>query len=909
MGGRIGRLLAAVVRASVWRPWITVLVAASLALGAGVYTLWALDFVTSALRLLPQRARYVVLLSQYLQDFAELDDILVAVEARNPGDAKRYAERLVEELGRNGLTSRITYRIDPSFFDRRGLLYLGVDDLAKLRDRLFDYEEFIAGYAARPTLVRLLEGLNRQFANAMALGFLDLGIGGSGEGDLRFVDAVLEQILARLDERAPYVSPWGTGFSLGGLDDPDAAYFFSQDRRLLFVFVAERLDEGNFASNRGLIAAIRHTIAALSAEFPEVRAGVTGGPAIADDEMATAVRDSALATGLAAVLTSAVLLLAYRRFGSPLLMLTTLAASLAWALGIITLSLGHLTVFSVMFLSLVIGVGIDYGIYLLYRCQEECALGAPLTQALERTAERTGPGMLLGALTAAGTFFVLMLTDFQGIREFGFVSGVAILMAFLSMLTLFPALLVLENRRRPWRLPPHSVAIRDRAESEWLARLATRRTAILIVAGAISVVGVWGVLAVTFDHNMLKLQAKGVESVIWEQRILASAGRSGFTALTTAGSVDELRDKQQAFSRLPSVAEVESVLMFMPDEQQEKIRIIRQFAPLMASLRVAAPSEHGPMALQAPLLVLRRRLAIAAEGIDDERVQATVQSLIEKADRTLARLDGAGPAGLQGLQRLQDELYRDFKDKFERFQKGLNPDAVVPGEAPPELRDRYVGRSGRYLLRISPAGDIWQDDDARRRFIEHLRTVDPDVTGPAVTNFEATHLIQRGYFQGTAYALVLVATVTLAILRTVRGTVLAVAPVAVGVLWTLGVMRVLGLEFNLANVWALPLIVGTAAEYGLNIYVRFLEGIDRGGPRFPRSVVSGVVLSWLTTVAGFGSLMVARHHGIFTLGLLLSVGATASLVAALFLLPVLIGLFATPEPAPRAQRCTLEMWG
>jgi len=143
----------------------------------------------------------------------------------------------------------------------------------------------------------------------------------------------------------------------------------------------------------------------------------------------------------------------------------------------------------------------------------------------------------------------------------------------------------------------------------------------------------------------------------------------------------------------------------------------------------------------------------------------------------------------------------------------------------------------------------------------------------------------------------------------VRGTVLAVAPVAVGVLWTLGVMRVLGLEFNLANVWALPLIVGTAAEYGLNIYVRFLEGIDRGGPRFPRSVVSGVVLSWLTTVAGFGSLMVARHHGIFTLGLLLSVGATASLVAALFLLPVLIGLFATPEPAPRAQRCTLEMWG
>jgi predicted RND superfamily exporter protein len=135
------------------------------------------------------------------------------------------------------------------------------------------------------------------------------------------------------------------------------------------------------------------------------------------------------------------------------------------------------------------------------------------------------------------------------------------------------------------------------------------------------------------------------------------------------------------------------------------------------------------------------------------------------------------------------------------------------------------------------------------------------------------------------------------VLRSARGTALSLTPVVLGVVWTLGVMRVLGLEFNLANVWALPLIIGTAAEYGLNIYVRFREGIAGGGARFPASVILGVILSWLTTIAGFGSLMVAHHHGIFTLGLLLSVGATASLGAALFVLPVLSGLFVKP-PLP-----------
>jgi uncharacterized protein len=57
-------------------------------------------------------------------------------------------------------------------------------------------------------------------------------------------------------------------------------------------------------------------------------------------------------------------------------------------------------------------------------------------------------------------------------------------------------------------------------------------------------------------------------------------------------------------------------------------------------------------------------------------------------------------------------------------------------------------------------------------------------------------------------------------------------------------------------------------------------------------VILGVILSWLTTIAGFGSLMVAHHHGIFSLGLLLTIGSTASVVASVLVLPVLLGLFA-----------------
>src|SRR5204862_7483342 len=103
--------------------------------------------------------------------------------------------------------------------------------------------------------------------------------------------------------------------------------------------------------------------------------------------------------------------------------------------------------------------------------------------------------------------------------------------------------------------------------------------------------------------------------------------------------------------------------------------------------------------------------------------------------------------------------------------------------------------------------------------------------------------------------LVLVIVATAAILRSVRGTALALSPLGLGVLWTLGFMHVFGLEFTLANVWALPLIIGTAAEFGLNMYVRFQEGRDTGGPTLARSTVMAAALDGPTTMAGLASLM------------------------------------------------------
>ena len=156
---------------------------------------------------------------------------------------------------------------------------------------------------------------------------------------------------------------------------PDGGYFLSHDRRLLYVVIDLAEAPRTFAAEHAAILAVRRAIASLRPEFPSVEAGVTGAPALFSDELTAATRDGQIASVLALVLTLGLLLLAFRRLVTSCAMLAVLALSLGWSLGVITLLVGHLTIFSMMFVSVVIGLGTDYGIYFLFRYREERVLG------------------------------------------------------------------------------------------------------------------------------------------------------------------------------------------------------------------------------------------------------------------------------------------------------------------------------------------------------------------------------------------------------------------------------------------------------------------------------------------------------------------------------------------------------
>ena len=894
-------------RVSCARPALTVAVALALATGSVWYTVRTLTFATSTRALLPEGQPYIERYVELDREFGELDELVIAVEAPSLPEATLYARRLVHELrARQAPLGRIAYRIDPKHFEGRALLYMSKPRLAEIRDKIFDYQEFVEVFAGRPTLDTLVDGVATQIANAFVTSFIDLGLGEKSGGlDLRFIEELVGQISTRLDHpAASYRSPWRGLFSVGPADEAAAGYFTSDDQRLLFILAESLSEGGSFTGDRRAIEGVRAAVASLTEEFPAIRVGVTGKPALSNDEMTAAFRDSQRATLLAFGLTLGLLVVAFLSVGKPILMLLVLATSLAWSIGIATLVVGHLSLFSVVFISIVVGIGIDYGIYFLFRYEEELFLGRGLGEAIEITATRTGPGMLLGAVTAAGTFYVLRLTDFRGVQELGFIAGTAILLAWLAMMTVLPAALVLVDRRRATGVVttiPRALAL-ERVRVPVVERVTAYPRTVLLLAAGLTLFSLWGWRSVQFDYNLLNLQAEGTESVVWERRILATSGRSGFAALSSARSLEELRRKQEALSRLGSVSEVDSALLLIPPDQTEKQKIIADFAPLIAPIRVGRPTPVDLDQLLAALATLKRRLDIAGNEAPEGEARQRLRAVRDDLDRLLGKLrrterEVSEPA----LTVLQRQVYRDFVQNFHRLQANLAPRRIGLNEVPDEMRRKFISPGGRFLLQIHPAVDIW-DREGARRFVTELRAVDPDVTGTSIITYEAIRLMERAYVQGTIYAIVLVALITALTLRRWRETLLALSPLALGMIWTIGLMDFFDLKFTLGNVFGLPLILGAAAEFGSNIVLRFMEGQGHDGPLIARSTVMAVLVNGLTTVVGFGSLMLADHRGIFGLGLLLTLGTATSLIAALIVLPVLLRMVEQMRRARRRRR-------
>ena len=100
----------------------------------------------------------------------------------------------------------------------------------------------------------------------------------------------------------------------------------------------------------------------------------------------------------------------------------------------------------------------------------------------------------------------------------------------------------------------------------------------------------------------------------------------------------------------------------------------------------------------------------------------------------------------------------------------------------------------------------------------------------------------------------------------------ALAPLVMGVVLTLGIMGLCGLPLNPANMIAFPLILGVGVDNGVHVLHDYLSHRREGDLQLSYTTGRGILVAALTTILGFGTLMISHHRGLFSLGFILTLG-------------------------------------
>jgi len=576
-----------------------------------------------------------------------------------------------------------------------------------------------------------------------------------------------------------------------------------------------------------------------------------------------------------------------------------LMAGLAITFGLTEFAIGYLSLLTAFFGAIMIGLGIDFAIHLISRYSENIRLGRNMREAMIGAFVGAGPGILTGAVTTSSAFLVLMIARFKGLAQLGFVSGAGILIMLLLMFTLLPALICLRDRRK--LMVGGGKSLGETLPLGKFADLAVHHPRInLLIVALLVAAATYGAFHTSFNWNFRSLEPRGAESMKAIREVEKRLDRGIDYAMYLTSSVEESRAMEAAVKKQPTVKEVESIADYIPENQETKAQKMTALAPVFDAMEIKnAPGADDAMtasavsdyadAVRGSARVVRAVLQLAILGghfeLEDQarRISAQIDAFADRVEQKAANVT-AGATRYQGF--VAGELQR----LLHNLRLATRGETLTVDQLPQIVQDTFRGYDGRMAVYIYPTDNIWDKAFMERHNADILAVSDKAVS-IGILFEEIVNSIIEDFKSSVWFSLLAVFVIVLIDFRRLRTTLLALVPLLVGSIWMVGLMPLIGMEFNMVNVAIVPLILGIGIDNGVHILHRYRMEKQQRVRMAVEHTGRAIMLSALTTMAGFGMLGLATYVAIGTLGQLLLIGVGFCFFTSVYVLPVILGRF------------------
>lgn len=820
-----------------------ILVGAGLLAALSLAAAATIRFDPDLLNLVPQNNREINDFRRVLEEMGTIDYHIVVMtlpDGTDPADYEALVADMAASYEASPLIRDVTWQVpDPlDLIDEilpRAFLFLTPQELGEVEKRLSD--EGIRESVAR----------NRQLLQTPQ---------GTAMKDVVRYDPfnLLPVFLDRLRSA-------GGGFRI----DATSGYYLSEDRTTLLILTRPTRPAQDVPFSQQVIATAHEIEQQALSRFEKESPGTpvpqidyTGGYAIAFAD-AELIRQDVISNVLFSVFgVLALFVYGFRRLASVGYAALPLLLALSLTFGLAGLLYGELSSLSAGFAALLAGLGIDFIMVFYGRYVDERNRGAAMPDALRETIRRILPGLTIAATTTAGTFFGFLATDFAGMTQLGLLTGIGILLFFVSVILVLPSLIVQGERRerkRPPQLYHHAFG------STGLMRRAMQRPGLTIAIWlAISIAAAIAAFGLHFSDDLQNLRARGNSGMVVQERLTQKFGQSFdfMMYIVEAPSIEQVLERTsgtlpslEALRRDRVIASYQSISTFVPPlpRQREVIERLREGADDAFSYeriettfrRALIENGFVPDAWDDYLVLFRQALA-PGEPIRLDSPEAA--SLTALTGRFLHRTD-------QGWMSVV-YLYPS--------------EGVWPRSVPPQLIDLERQHPGTTLTGVNRVSEILRE------------------------------IVRQDAINATLLGLGLVVVLMYIGFRRVSSVILAFVPFVAGAIGMLGAMSLLRLEFNFMNVFVGVMIIGVATDYSIYMIRRF----DENPAAFPHAGLEtgkAVVMAALTSIVGYGSFALSHYPGLRSIGYASLFGVGLSGLAAVTLLPAILILISRRREA------------
>ncbi len=725
-----------------------IIISLSLLLFAGgLFLAGKLEIQSNMEEMLPKNSQSLMATQEFSKYFQGDDQVLVVVEARNQEvseayhrEAKDFLDQLAKALVKQNYIDGIIYRTDIDSIKPYGWAYVD-------RSVYENVERELAG-GNLDEIMKILESVNQ------------------GESD---------------------------------------QYMTNDSGTHYMMLIKTRIDSNDFVNSRmefydGVVEIINDILPT----YKTLDAGLTGGAFIQDIEGDSVAFDGLFSTFVITILFILLMVAVFLKgLKLPLLAMYPLLLGAVLTSAVAYMIYGSLNMFSVSFALLLIGLGIDYGIHLIARYQEEKRSGKGTLVSVTIARKTTGKSIVMGAATTGFAFTAFAFARFKAFEQMGIVSAIGIGLLCIVMLVLVPYIIFIFDKKVAKPRPGLKLGFIGK-----IAEINTRRplTVYLFLTGLV-LISIPSVIKTEIETDLSAVYPSDIPSEKWT-KVLKDHFDYDTNSLTFY--VDSLEDLNFAVDGLGEdemVQSVESILSYLPKDQAYKLEIINQVD-----------------------------VAFRAMGYN---------------------------------------LFQDFNLEF-----------MTEDSLPESIRKNYVGSQGRYRGEIIPAVNIYDQDNYRilSDRIQKLTGHYP-VGLPAIMN-EVTRLVKDDIILISSLCLFVVLIISWFAFKRISLALLALSPLVLTLYTIFALAPILDISFNIFSIAGFPLIIGIGIDSSIHLIHRLNEKDSLTLAQRTQETGTPIVLTALTTMAGFGSLASINHPGMSNLGLIVAIGMFLCMIYTLLLIPM-----------------------